>query len=48
MLVARAIKDTQLTPRRSSEGLHGLSTPALEFHVVVTTADKDQFDHVDG
>jgi hypothetical protein len=27
-----------------------LATPAWEFHVVVTTADKDQFDHgvIDG
>lgn len=48
--VARAIKDIQLRPQGPVKACQDLATPAWEFHVVVTTADKDQFDHgvIDG
>ncbi|RWM04389.1 hypothetical protein [Mesorhizobium sp.] len=48
--VARAIKDARLRPQGPAKACTGLAAPAWEFHVVVTTVDKDQFDHgvIDG
>lgn len=48
--VTRAIKDIQLRPQGPVKACKDLATPAWEFHIVVTTANKDQFDHgvIDG
>ena len=48
--VARDIKDTQLRRRGPAKACHGIDTPAWEFHVVVVTPHKGQFNNgvIDG
>jgi hypothetical protein len=48
--VARTIKDAQLRPDGNTKACGAKKRPAWEFHIVVVTPDKDQFNNgvIDG
>jgi hypothetical protein len=48
--VAKNIKDVRFAPDGNTKACGAKKTPAWEFHVVVVTADKDQFNNgiIDG